>query len=112
MEQHTPCQRFGQAIRIRPDKLDDYKALHKDPWPCVLETLKRCHIRNYSIFLFGDYLFTYFEYIGPNFSEDMKRMAEDPCTQQWWQQTAPCQIPLGSDPANGWVDLEQVFFME
>ncbi len=45
-----------------------------------------CNIQNYSIFLRqidnGDYyMFSYFEYIGNDFTGDMKKMADDQKTQ-------------------------------
>ena len=42
--------RFGQLIGVKPEKFEEYKAYHARVWPEVLETIRRCNIRNYSIF--------------------------------------------------------------
>lgn len=104
-------QRFGSVTGLKPEKLDYYKELHADAWPSVLETIRACNIQNYSIYLqrIGDeyYLFSYFEYTGNDFEADMQRMADDPDTQRWWQETDPCQIPLGDEGT--WTTMEEVF---
>ncbi|HKT57165.1 MAG TPA: L-rhamnose mutarotase, partial [Microbacterium sp.] len=51
-------------------------------------------VENYSIFILGDLLIGYFEYVGTDFAADMAAMAADPETQEWWKLTDPCQIPL------------------
>lgn len=116
---HTPggedarpekVRRFGQVIRVKPDKLEYYKELHANPWPCVLEKIRACNIRNYSIFLQDDHLFAYFEYVGNDFEKDMARMAADTCTQRWWRETDPCQEPIaGAEEGVWWTTMEEVF---
>jgi L-rhamnose mutarotase len=102
-------RRFAQVIRLKPEKKEYYLQLHADTWPCVLEKIRDCHIRNYSIFLHEDLLFAYFEYTGEDFNADMKKMAEDPCTMRWWEETAPCQESLSDSPGQWWLDLREVF---
>lgn len=41
-------------LRVRPDKLAEYKALHRAVWPEMLGALKAAGVRNYSIFLWND----------------------------------------------------------
>lgn len=106
----SPIQRYGQVIKVKPEKLDYYKELHANPWPCVLEKIRECNIQNYSIFLQDDHLFAYFEYVGGNFKEDMEKMAVDSCTQKWWKETDPCQEPvLSAKPGEWWTTMEEVF---
>lgn len=103
-------RRFGQVIRVKPGKLDDYKRLHADPWPEILATITDCNIRNYSIFTFDSLLFAYFEYVGQDWESDAARMAVDPKTQEWWSYTAPCQEPIsGASDGDWWADMEEVF---
>lgn len=109
--------RHAHIIELRPEKLEEYKRLHADVWPDVLDQISRVNIRNYSIFLkkLPDakwYLFSYFEYIGTDFGADCAKMAADPRTQEWWAVCKPCQQPLPEiDPATGawWTDMEEVF---
>lgn len=108
-------RRYASITGLKTDRLGYYKKLHAQAWPSVLQKIKECHIRNYSIFLKEvngkHYLFSYFEYTGTDFSADMKRMASDPETQRWWKETDPCQMPLPEAHAKGviWSDMEEVF---
>ena len=108
-------KRYGMVIGLCPEKLEEYKRLHAAVWPDVLKKIAECHIRNYSIYLAeirkGECcLFSYFEYMGSDFEADMKKMAADPTTQEWWKHCIPCQVPL-ADRAEGewWAGAEEVF---
>ena len=107
-------KRFGMVTGIKPEKISYYKELHSNAWEGVLKKIKECNIENYSIYLqkIEDkyYLFSYYEYVGNNYEEDMKRIAADTITQRWWQETDPCQIPLQDAAQNQiWTTMEEVF---
>lgn len=103
-------KRYGKLIRVRPEKLEEYKRLHAAVWPEVLQTIYDCNIRNYSIFYRDGLLFSYFEYVGEDLAADMAKMAADPTTQQWWKLTDPCQEPIETrHPGEWWAELEEVF---
>ena len=108
-------KRYGMVIRLRPEKVEEYKRLHAAVWPDVLRMITACNIRNYSIYL-GTLddgqptLFSYFEYVGNDFAADMARMAADPTTQRWWAVCKPCQQPLANRAAGEWwSDMDEVF---
>ncbi|WP_409070406.1 L-rhamnose mutarotase [Aliifodinibius sp. S!AR15-10] len=105
------------VIGLKPDKIEQYKQLHANAWPGVLEQLNESNIRNYSIFLQKIegryYLFSYFEYVGDNYQRDMKKMAADSVTQEWWKLTDSYQIPLDSrKQGEWWTTMEEVFHHE
>jgi len=103
-------RRFAQVIRVKPEKLDYYLELHRNPWSGVLDTIRQCNIRNYSIFLLDNsMLFAYFEYIGTDFEADMQKMSTDPETIRWWKETDPCQESLGIKAGEWWHTMEEVF---
>lgn len=103
-------RRIGQVIQLKPEMEIRYKELHANAWPKVLDTIKECNIRNFSIFLRDGYLFAYMEYIGQDYEVDMKKMASDPTTQLWWKETDPCQIPVPTAKKDAWwADMEEVF---
>jgi L-rhamnose mutarotase len=110
-------QRYGSIIGVRKSKIREYKKLHAAVWPDVEKMIRKCHIRNYSIYLHKvagrHYLFSYFEYTGKDFDGDMARMAADPVTQEWWRHCMPCQIPL-PDRKKGewWASMEEVFHQD
>jgi L-rhamnose mutarotase len=107
---------FASVIGLEPDLEQRYRELHANAWDSVMSRLKRSNIRNYSIFIASidgrKYLFSYCEYTGSDYEGDMQKIAEDPETHRWWQETDPCQIPL-PECAEGsrWCDLERVFFL-
>ncbi|MFF0223339.1 L-rhamnose mutarotase [Streptomyces sp. NPDC004629] len=109
----SPVQRYGMVIEVRAEKLEEYRRLHAQPWPGVLETLRAHHIANYSIFEHSGLLFSYFEYHGDDFAADMAAIAADPVTQEWWKLTDPCQRRLATaGDGEWWAQMEQVFLME
>lgn len=42
--------RHGEVIRVKPEKLAEYKYHHAHAWAEVDAMIKECNIRNYSIF--------------------------------------------------------------
>jgi L-rhamnose mutarotase len=106
-------QRYGMAIGIKPEKLEEYKHLHAAAWPGVLEQLRAHHVKNYSIFWHDNLLFGYLEYHGDDYAADMAAVGAAEITQQWWRETDPCQIPLTTaKEGEWWVNMQQVFHME
>jgi len=111
-------QRYGAVVGVKPEQVARYKELHAAAWPDVLAIIKRSHIQNYSIYLrpLADgrpYLFSYFEYVGDDFTADMARMIDDPVTKRWWAECVPC-LELLPDRAPGeiWSPLEEVFHLD
>jgi L-rhamnose mutarotase len=109
-EDEVRMQRYGSVIGLRPEKADEYLALHRAVWPGVLAKITECNIRNYSIYRHGDLLFSYFEYVGADYAADMARMAADPETQRWWDVCVPCQRQTDdAAPGQWWTPIEEAF---
>lgn len=110
-------ERHAWVTGLKPEKAGYYRQLHAEAWPAVNGMIKACHIRNFSIFereIGGrPYLFAYLEYTGDDFAADMARMAADPETQRWWQETDPCQAPLPEAAAAGkiWSDAREIYHL-
>lgn len=101
------------VLRVRPEAEEEYKRYHSAVWPGVLEVISQCNIRNYSIYLKDGYLFSYFEYYGEDFQEDMRKMAASAITRQWWDIMEPMQDPLPSrQPGEWWARMEEVFHLD
>ncbi len=106
-------ERHGQVIRVKSEKVEEYIDYHENVWPEVLKTITECNIRNYSIFYHDGYLFAYFEYIGDDFEEDMRKMVDDPVTQEWWDEVKPLQEPLQSrEEGEWWAEMKEVFHID
>lgn len=111
-------ERYGSVIGIKEDRIEEYKKLHAEAWPGVLEMIRECNIRNYSIYL-GEvapeqyYLFAYFEYTGDDFEKDMEKMKADPTTQKWWELCDPMQSPIPTRREEEWWHrMEEVFYTD
>lgn len=103
-------KRYGSVIKVKPEALSEYKRYHAAVWPDVLEMIKKCNIRNYSIYLKDDFLFGYFEYHGTDYKADMASMAADQRTQEWWAVMMPMQQPLETrKEGEWWAEMEEVF---
>jgi L-rhamnose mutarotase len=103
-------RRFGQVIRVRPDRIDEYERLHATTWLGVLTAIRAANIRNYSIYRHDDLLFAYFEYVGEDFAADMTAMAADPVIREWWARTDAMQEPLPErSPGDWWLTIPEIF---
>ena len=100
------------VIGIKPETIDEYKRLHADTWPEILQALTDAHIKNYTIFLRQpeNLMFAYWEYHGSDFAGDMARIADLDVMKEWWKLCGPCQVPFDSR-AKGewWASMEPVF---
>jgi L-rhamnose mutarotase len=97
-----PAEPRGALIALRPEFEERYIILHRNTFPGVLRQIRRSNVRDYSIFLLDGLLFSHFEYRGRNYESDMKAMAADPTTVDWWKLTDPMQQPLPDVPAGQW----------
>lgn len=103
-------KRFTLYSELKPDKVEDYKQLHKEPWDELMALLEECHIHHYSISVKGTSLFTYYEYTGEDYEADMKKMDESKVMRRWWTFSKPCF--LHHDKGHYYDDLEEVFYKE
>jgi len=102
--------RFGSLIKVKPEYEERYIILHKHTFPEVLKQIHDSNIRNYSIYLRDGILFSFFEYVGMDFSADMEHMAKNEATQDWWKLTDPMQDPFDSrKEGEWWSSLDEVY---
>lgn len=105
-------QRMAMVIGIKPEHIAEYKRLHANTWPEILQGITDCNIRNYSIYLKEpeNLLFGYWEYHGTDFEADAAKMAADAKTQDWWAICMPMQEPLETrKEGEWWAMMEEVF---
>ena len=101
--------RFGQIGKLKKEKIDEYVELHANTWPGVLKTISECNLQNYSIFLHGDLVFSYFEYVGEDYDADMRKMGETAVQQRWWQYSKPCF--LYHEDGVYYDELKEIFYL-
>ena len=108
-------KRIGMVIKIKPEYIDEYKALHADSNPGVRDLLVKANMRNFSIFLHklddGNYYeFGYYEYTGVDLEGDMANLAKQDRNIEWLKVCDPMQVPL--DGYEGWAEMEKVYYNE
>jgi L-rhamnose mutarotase len=81
--------RVGFLLKVKPDKLEEYKEHHRHVWPEMLDALSRHGWHNYSLFLRPDgLLFGYFE-TPESFEAAQAAMATEDVNTRWQALMAP-----------------------
>ncbi len=86
-------ERHCSVTRIKPEKFEEYKRLHDEIWDEVVANAHRFGLRNYSIFTFGEYYISYFEYVGDDFERDMAEKAKLEVNRHWSAVCSECFEP-------------------
>ena len=103
-------KRFGEVIKVKPERFEEYKKLHDNIWPGIVEKIHKANMQNFTIFYRDGYLFKYFEYVGEDFDGDMKKLGEDEENIRWLMCTDPCQEPITTaKDGEWWAGLEEIF---
>lgn len=108
-------KRVGMVIKLRPEKADEYKALHADANPGVRDLLEKYNLRNFSIFSRtlddgNEYLFGYYEYTGDDFAADHAALDAEDRNAEWLALCDPCQEPLAGETS--WAVMDEVYHNE
>lgn len=106
-------KRVGMVIKIKPEYIEEYKAIHSDSSAGVRDLLVEANMRNFSIFLHqlddGNwYEFGYYEYTGDDFEGDMAKLEANPRNIEWLKVCEPMQIPL--EGYESWAEMDEVYF--
>lgn len=106
-------KRVGFTIKVKQEKLAEYKAHHQAEWPEMLDALRRTGWHNYSIFACkGGQLFGYFE-AEESFAASLAGMAKEDINAKWQEFMAPYFENLGEAHADeSMVELEEVFRLD
>jgi L-rhamnose mutarotase len=104
-------ERVCFLLRVRADRLDEYRARHREVWPEMLDALRQAGWRNYSLFLRGDGLLVgYLEC--EEFDAARAAMESSEVNARWQAEMAPFfELPGGERPDTGLERLEEVFHL-
>ena len=105
-------QRVAFLLKVKQDKIEEYKRRHREVWPEMLAALRETGWRNYSLYLREDgTLFGYFE--TPDFEAARAGMASKEVNARWQADMAPFFEQLeGRRPDEGLLVLEEVFHLD
>lgn len=105
-------QRVCFLLRVKTDRLQEYKERHAAVWPDMLQALRETGWKNYSLFLRGDgLLIGYFE------TDDLEAaragMADREVNKRWQEDMAPFFEQLeGRHADESMMVIEEVFHLD
>jgi L-rhamnose mutarotase len=104
-------QRVCFVLRVRPDRLEEYKERHRSVWPEMRDALTATGWRRYSLFLGEDGLLVgYVE--TDDFERSLAGMEATDVNARWQAEMAGFfELDEGQRPDTGLRRLEEVFHL-
>jgi L-rhamnose mutarotase len=105
-------ERVCFLLRVRPDRLEEYKARHRAVWPEMRAALAAHGWGNYSLFLGASGLLVgYLE--TEDFAAAVAGMESTDVNARWQAEMAEFfQLPSGERPDTGLLRLDEVFHLD
>ncbi|MCO5967482.1 L-rhamnose mutarotase [Actinoallomurus soli] len=104
-------QRVCFLLKVRQDRLEEYRERHQAVWPDMLTALRAAGWRNYSIFSRDDGLLVgYLE--TDDFDAARAAMENTEVNARWQAEMAPFFEGLDGRPDEGMVPLAEVFHLD
>lgn len=99
-------------MNVRPEKLEEYKARHREVWPEMIRALRASGWTNYSLFLRPDgLLIGYLETL--DFDQALTEMRRHDVNERWQREMAPFFASHnGGGPDQSMVPIEEVFHLD
>ncbi|MBA9004927.1 MULTISPECIES: L-rhamnose mutarotase [Thermomonospora] len=98
-------------LKVRPDRIEEYKERHRQVWPEMQAALRETGWRNYSLFLRDDGLLVgYLE--TEDFEAAREAMAATEVNARWQAEMAPFFEDLDGRPDEGMTPLTEVFHLD
>jgi L-rhamnose mutarotase len=104
-------ERVCFLLRVRADRLEEYKERHRAVWPEMLDALRTTGWRNYSLFLDDDGMLVGYVEV-EDFDAAQAGMAATEVNARWQAEMAEFfELPSGERPDTGLRRLEEVFHL-
>ncbi len=105
--------RVGFMLKVKPDRLEEYKRQHEQVWPAMLQALRDTGWHNYSLFVRDDgLLFGYFE-TPDSLAAAQARMAATEVNTRWQEFMAPFfESPNNARPDDMFLELTEIFHLD
>ena len=106
-------KRVAFLLKVKPDKIEEYKKHHEHVWPEMLDALRRAGWHHYSLFMSNDgLLFGYFE-TPESFQKALDAMTLEAINAKWQAFMAPYFENLGGAHADQRMqELVEVFHLD
>ncbi len=111
MSEGKRVQRICFLLKVKADRLEEYRARHAEVWPEMLDALRRTGWHNYSLFLRDDGLLVgYLE--TEDFQAALDGMEREPVNARWQAEMGEFFEALdGQRPDEAMRPLTQVFYL-
>lgn len=76
-------KRIATITKLKPGQREIYKKIHDEISAEVAASSHMANMRNFTMFIYDDYLFSYYEYVGEDFNADMAAKMNRPVSQAW-----------------------------
>ena len=103
-------KRIGRMVKIKPEYKDKYIEYHKSVWDSVLRNIKNAGIANYTIFNYGDLLFSYYEIDSDN-NLDLEKFFTDDASVEWEEIMSPMQENIDGIKGVSWTEMKEIFHL-
>jgi L-rhamnose mutarotase len=111
MQRSAEVVRVGFSLKVKKEKLGQYKQHHKNVWPEMLDALRAAGWHNYSIFALEDgQLFGYFE-TEDSLQAAQAKMATQPVNTRWQEFMAPF-FEVNARPDENFIEMAEIFHLD
>lgn len=105
-------KRVGFLLKVKEDRIEEYKRRHEEVWPEMLDALRRNGWHNYSLFMRSDgTLFGYFE-TPTSFADALEDMSREEVNQRWQTEMAPFFEGVSAHADEMMEELVEVFHLD
>jgi len=113
-EWHKNIKRFGMVVKLKKERMEEYKKLHAENKAGICHLLVKYNMRNFSIFVIqladGEwYEFGYYEYWGNDMEGDMAKLDIEPENVKWLELCDPMQEGI-LPGQKGWKTMNRIYY--
>jgi L-rhamnose mutarotase len=100
------------SLKVRPDRLDEYRARHRAVWPEMRDALRDAGWGDYSLFLREDGLLVGY-LVTDDFDAALRAMEATGVNARWQAEMAEFfELPGGERPDTSMQVLDEVFHLD
>lgn len=106
-------KRVSLTWRVDPAHWDEYKEIHLNPWPELIEAIQAVGIHNYSIFAMGTRMFAYLEVDGNDVYQALGRLGETEVMKKWNEEVGAWVLPEAEEGSGiQFMELDHIFYCQ
>ena len=106
-------KRVGFLLKVKQDKITEYKKHHEAVWPEMLDALRRSGWHNYTLFIRDDGLVMGYLEAPESLQASQQAMEKEPINEKWQTFMAPYFEGLeGARADETMIELEEYFHVD